>query len=361
MKTLKASIHGATSVRSTQVKSKLSSYKKLQTFFFYMTLIKAENLNKTFRVYKSGEGIKGYLKSFISRDYNEIQAVEDLDLEIGEGEMIGYIGANGAGKSTTVKMLTGILEPTSGKIEVDGRNPNKERRKNAMNIGVVFGQKTQLWWDLPVRESFKLLKEIYEVSDEDYEERINEFDEVLQLSDFWDQPVRKLSLGQKMRCELAAAFLHHPKIVYLDEPTIGLDVAVKERIREFIKKMNEEKNITVMLTTHDIGDIEDLCRRIVVLDEGRKIYDGELESLVDSLEHRRLILDLLNAEKIEIELDGVESIKEEDGRTAIIFNRKQVSASDLMKYILDNYEVNDFELKEPDIEEVVKKVYNEGL
>jgi ABC-2 type transport system ATP-binding protein len=326
-----------------------------------MTLIKAENLNKMFRVYKSGDGIRGYLKSFISRDYEEIHAVEGLNLEIEKGEMIGYIGANGAGKSTTVKMLTGILEPTSGKIEVDGRNPHKERKKNAMNIGVVFGQKTQLWWDLPVKESFKLLKEIYEVSDEKYDKRIEEFDEVLQLSEFWDQPVRKLSLGQKMRCELAAAFLHHPKIVYLDEPTIGLDVAVKERIRNFIKKMNEEKNITVMLTTHDIGDIEDLCERIVVLDKGEKIYDGQLDALVNRLEHRRLVLDLIDGEKIDPDIEGIDRIEEEDGRTSIVFNREQVSASELMKHVLNNYEVNDFELKEPDIEEVVKKVYNEGL
>jgi ABC-2 type transport system ATP-binding protein len=326
-----------------------------------MTLIKAENLNKMFRVYKSGDGIRGYLKSFISRDYEEIHAVEGLNLEIEKGEMIGYIGANGAGKSTTVKMLTGILEPTSGKIEVDGRNPHKERKKNAMNIGVVFGQKTQLWWDLPVKESFKLLKEIYEVSDEKYDKRIEEFDEVLQLSDFWDQPVRKLSLGQKMRCELAAAFLHHPKIVYLDEPTIGLDVAVKERIRNFIKKMNEEKNITVMLTTHDIGDIEDLCERIVVLDKGEKIYDGQLDALVNRLEHRRLVLDLIDGEKMDPDIEGIDRIEEEDGRTSIVFNREQVSASELMKHVLNNYEVNDFELKEPDIEEVVKKVYNEGL
>lgn len=326
-----------------------------------MTLIEAENLNKTFKVYSRGEGIRGYLKSFISRDYREVHAVEDLNLEINEGEIIGYIGSNGAGKSTSVKMLTGILEPSSGKIEVDGRDPHKERKKNAMNIGVVFGQKTQLWWDLPVRESFKLLKEIYEVSDEDYEERIDEFNEVLQLSDFWDQPVRKLSLGQKMRCELAASFLHHPKIVYLDEPTIGLDVAVKERIRDFIKKMNREEKITVMLTTHDIDDIEDLCERIVVLDEGKKIYDGELESLVNRFSSRRLIMDTRSTEPIDLDLEGIQQIDQEDGHIEIVFDREIISASDLMREILDSYDVLDFQIKEPDIESVVKKIYNEGL
>lgn len=324
-----------------------------------MSIIKAENLSKTFRIYQSGEGIRGYLKSFVSRDYEEVHAVEDINLDIESGEMIGYIGANGAGKSTTVKMLTGILEPSSGKIEVNGLNPSKERMKNAMNIGVVFGQKTQLWWDLPVKESFKLLKEIYEVKDEEYEKRIEEFDEVLQLSDFWDQPVRKLSLGQKMRCELAAAFLHHPKIVYLDEPTIGLDVAVKERIRDFIQKMNQDKNITVMLTTHDIDDIEDLCDRLVVLDEGQKIYDGQLEDLVNRFSSRRLVLE--TEDDIEPEIDGIKDIQRPNGRVEIVFDRKIISAPELMKEILERYDVSDFQIKEPDIEAVVKKIYNEGL
>ena len=326
-----------------------------------MSLIKAENLSKTFKIYSQGEGIRGYLKSFVKRDYEEVHAVEGLNLEIDSGEMIGYIGSNGAGKSTTVKMLTGILEPTSGEIEVDGRNPHKHRKKNAMNIGVVFGQKTQLWWDLPVKESFKLLKEIYEVSDEAYDERIEEFNEVLQLDEFWEQPVRKLSLGQKMRCELAAAFLHHPKIVYLDEPTIGLDVAVKERIRDFIRKMNENENITVMLTTHDIGDIEDLCKRIVVLDEGKKIYDGSLDKLVNRFSSRRLVMQVERPEDFELEAEGVKEIKTTEEGLEVVFDREVISASDLMRIILEDYEVQDFQIREPDIEEVVKKVYNEGI
>ena len=326
-----------------------------------MSLIKAENLSKTFEIYSQGEGIRGYLKSFVKRDYEEVHAVEGLNLEIDSGEMIGYIGSNGAGKSTTVKMLTGILEPTSGEIEVDGRDPHKHRKKNAMNIGVVFGQKTQLWWDLPVKESFKLLKEIYEVSDEAYDERIEEFNEVLQLDEFWEQPVRKLSLGQKMRCELAAAFLHHPKIVYLDEPTIGLDVAVKERIRDFIRKMNENENITVMLTTHDIGDIEDLCKRIVVLDEGKKIYDGSLDKLVNRFSSRRLVMQVERPEDFELEAEGVKEIKNAEEGLEVVFDREVISASDLMRIILEDYEVQDFQIREPDIEEVVKKVYNEGI
>lgn len=326
-----------------------------------MALIEAEDLSKTFRVYEQGEGITGYLRSFVSREYREVHAVEDLDLEIESGEMIGYIGPNGAGKSTTVKMLTGILEPSSGRIEVAGLDPHRNRKRNAMNIGVVFGQKTQLWWDLPVKESFRLLKEIYEVSDEDYEERMEEFDDVLQLDEFMETPVRKLSLGQKMRCELAAAFLHHPPIVYLDEPTIGLDVAVKERIRKFIKKMNAEEDTAVMLTTHDIGDIEDLCDRIVVLDEGKKIYDGQLDALVDRFSSRRLLLEIASDEGIELDLDGVTEIEAIEDGIEITFDREVLSASGLMQAVMERYEVNDFHLKEPDIETVIKKIYNEGL
>lgn len=326
-----------------------------------MTLIEAEGLSKTFRVYEQGEGITGYLKSFVSREYREVHAVEDLDLEIESGEMIGYIGPNGAGKSTTVKMLTGILEPSSGRIEVAGLDPHANRKRNAMNIGVVFGQKTQLWWDLPVKESFRLLKEIYEVSDEDYERRMEEFNEVLQLDEFMETPVRKLSLGQKMRCELAAAFLHHPPIVYLDEPTIGLDVAVKERIRKFIKKMNAEEDTAVMLTTHDIGDIEDLCDRIVVLDDGKKIYDGQLDALVDRFSSRRLLLEIASDEGIELDLDGVTDIEATEDGIEITFDREVLSASGLMQAVMERYEVNDFHLKEPDIETVIKKIYNEGL
>ncbi len=334
---------------------------KISPAFNFMSLIKAKDLSKTFKIYSQGEGIRGYLKSFVKRDYEEVHAVEGLNLEIDEGEMIGYIGSNGAGKSTTVKMLTGILEPSSGNIEVDGRDPHRHRKKNAMNIGVVFGQKTQLWWDLPVKESFKLLKEIYEVEDEAYDERIEEFNEVLQLDEFWDQPVRKLSLGQKMRCELAAAFLHHPKIVYLDEPTIGLDVAVKERIRDFIRKMNQQKDITVMLTTHDIGDIEDLCDRIVVLDAGKKIYDGSLDKLVNRFSSRRLVMQINRPEDFELDVDGVKEIKNTEEGLEVVFDREIISASDLMRIILEDYDVQDFQIREPDIEEVVKKVYNEGI
>jgi ABC-2 type transport system ATP-binding protein len=210
-----------------------------------------------------------------------------------------------------------------------------------------------------VRDSFRLLRKIYEVSEEEFDSRMDEFDEVLQLEEFLDTPVRKLSLGQKMRCELAAAFLHEPPIVYLDEPTIGLDVAVKERIRDFVKKMNRERDTTVMLTTHDIGDIEDLCERVVVLDEGRKIYDGELDALVDRFTSRRLVLELEGG--FGIDMDGVLEVEDTEEGYEVVFDREEVSAADLMREVLEDYDVSDFQIREPDIESVVKKIYNEGL
>ncbi|MCJ7450336.1 MAG: ATP-binding cassette domain-containing protein [Candidatus Nanohaloarchaeota archaeon QJJ-9] len=325
-------------------------------------MIQAEGLNKKFKVYKKGEGITGYLKSFIHRDYEEIHAVADLDLEIEKGEIVGYIGANGAGKSTTVKMLTGILEPTSGKVTVNGRDPHKNRIKNAMNIGVVFGQKTQLWWDLPVKESFKLLKEIYEVPDEKYEDRIQRFTEVLDLEEFMEKPVRKLSLGQKMRCELAAAFLHMPPVVYLDEPTIGLDVSVKEKIREFIKEINQEKDIAVMVTSHDLGDIEDLCERIIVLDEGKKIFDGSIEELMSRFSERRIVLDVKGTQEvIQLNNPGIIDIELQDGQVEVVFDKERTNAAELISEILGKYDVADFQIKEPDIKEVVKRIYKEGI
>jgi len=322
-------------------------------------IIEAEGVSKTFKVYSKGGSLREYLKGLVAREYEEVHAVENLDLEIDEGEMVGYIGANGAGKSTTVKMLTGILEPSRGRIEVNGRNPSEERKRNAQDIGVVFGQKTQLWWDLPVRDSFRLLRKIYDVSEEDFEKRMDEFDEVLQLEEFLGTPVRKLSLGQKMRCELAAAFLHEPPVVYLDEPTIGLDVAVKERIREFVKKMNRERDTTVMLTTHDIGDIEDLCDRVVVLDEGQKIYDGQLDALVDRFTSRRLVLELEG--EFSLETEGVLEVEDTEEGYEVVFDREEVSAAELMRGVLEEYDVTDFGIREPDIEAVVKRIYNEGL
>ena len=240
-----------------------------------MSIIEVKNLVKTYKIIEKEDGIKGYFKNLIKPKYNEFTAVKGINFNIEEGELVGYIGENGAGKSTTIKMLTGLLTPTSGKVIVNGIVPNEKRIENNKNIGAVFGQKTQLWWDLPVIESFRLIKKMYKIPENEYRKNLKKFTEILDLANLLEKQVKNLSLGQKMRCEIAATFLHNPKIVYLDEPTIGLDVFVKENIRKFIKDINKEKKTTVILTTHDLKDIEDVCDRIILLDKGQIIYDGE--------------------------------------------------------------------------------------
>ena len=234
-------------------------------------MIEVKNISKEFVSPKKYPGLKGAIKGLFSREKISKKAVDDISFNINDGEIVGYIGSNGAGKSTTIKMMTGILNPTKGECIVNGINPSKKRKENAQNIGVVFGQRTQLWWDLPLSESFTILKEIYKVSNEDYKKRMEFLNEVLELNEFFDRPVRNLSLGQRMRADLGASLLHNPKVLYLDEPTIGLDLVVKDSIRSAIKEINEKYNTTVILTTHDIEDIEELCNRIIIIDNGKKI------------------------------------------------------------------------------------------
>ncbi|MER2254484.1 MAG: ATP-binding cassette domain-containing protein, partial [Priestia megaterium] len=241
--------------------------------------IEVNQLRKEFKAYSSRSGLKGAFRDLFTRNYRVMKAVNDISFTVKQGEMVGYIGENGAGKSTTIKMLTGILTPTSGDITVNGMNPHKEREKFAQTIGVVFGQRSQLWWDIAVQESFRLLKKVYKVSDEDYNAHMEHVIQTLDIGPLLDKPVRKLSLGQRMRCELAAAIIHNPPLLFLDEPTIGLDVLVKLKIRQFLKEINEKYNTTILLTTHDLADIEALCERVVMLDEGSIIYDGSLQKL----------------------------------------------------------------------------------
>src|SRR3954453_3609523 len=241
--------------------------------------IVVEGLRKEFKAYSSRTGLKGAFRDLFTRNYKVVPAVNDINFSVKKGEMVGYIGENGAGKSTTIKMLTGILTPTSGEIIVNGMNPHKERERFVQTIGVVFGQRSQLWWDIAVQESFRLLKKVYKVSDEQYDQHMNHVIKTLDIEPLLDKPVRKLSLGQRMRCELAAALIHNPPLLFLDEPTIGLDVLVKLKIRKFLKEINEKYNTTILLTTHDLSDIEALCERVVMLDEGSIIYDGSLQKL----------------------------------------------------------------------------------
>lgn len=261
-----------------------------------MNVIEVKDLRREFKSYSSRSGLTGAFRDLFTRNYKVFPAVDGISLEVAQGEMVGYIGENGAGKSTTIKMLTGILTPTSGSVTVNGMDPHKQREEFVRTIGVVFGQRSQLWWDIAVQESFRLLKKVYRVPDKQYKEHMGYVIDTLEITDLLDKPVRKLSLGQRMRCELAAALLHNPPLLFLDEPTIGLDVLVKLKIRKFLKEINETYKTTVILTTHDISDIEALCERVVLLDEGKIIYDGKLTDLQgSSIEGKQIEFEFVNS------------------------------------------------------------------
>jgi ABC-2 type transport system ATP-binding protein len=332
-----------------------------------MSFIEVRRLKKQFRQALKGPGLAGAVKHLFAQRYVDKAAVDGIDLDIDEGEAVAYVGPNGAGKSTTIKMLTGILVPTSGTIQVDGIDPYKRRIDNTRKIGAVFGQRTQLWWDIPIVESFSLLKDIYNISQEQYKHNLDTFIELLGLDEFLHLSARKLSLGQRMRADLAAALLHNPKMVYLDEPTIGLDVAVKQKIREFVKAINREHGTTIMLTTHDLGDIEDICKRLVIIDRGQIIYDGTLESVKDRFARERVIhfqvtaADLTGLAGTLERMPGVimESMTEQ--ALSVRFNRLRISASEVVTAVMRFGEVVDFRIDEPGIEHVIKQVYDGRL
>ncbi|MDU0321952.1 ATP-binding cassette domain-containing protein, partial [Clostridium butyricum] len=325
-------------------------------------MIKVCNLTKEFKTNKKYPGFKGAIKSLFSTEYTVTSAVDNMNFEIEEGEVVGYIGSNGAGKSTTIKMMTGILTPTSGKVEVNGIIPYENRTENAMNIGVVFGQRTQLWWDLPLSETFSLLRDIYSVSSEDFKERMKFFNEVLEIDEFMLRPVRTLSLGQRMRADLAASLIHNPKILYLDEPTIGLDVVVKEKVRNAIKQINKKYNTTVILTTHDLEDIEELCDRIIIIDKGVKIYDGSLSEIKEKYGYMTNVSILIKKNELEdkininsyFNLDNNDlNLSDEDGKINITFNKNKISQMEIIQYFMENYILQDFSVKETCIDDII--------
>jgi len=331
-----------------------------------MSLIEVESLSKKFRQAVKEPGLIGAVKHLFTQKYREKLAVDHINFSIEEGEAVAYVGPNGAGKSTTIKMLTGILVPTSGRVTVDGIIPYKNRIENAKKIGVVFGQRTQLWVDLPVIESYSLLKDIYEIPDSVYKQNMEKFTELLGLDDFIHMPGRKLSLGQRMRADLAAALLHNPKIVYLDEPTIGLDIAVKVRIRQFIKQMNREQGTTVMLTTHDLEDIEDICRRLIIIDQGRIIYDGELQAVKDAFARERTIYFQVrgmtgNIAKLVHDMEGAYLESNGEQEFSIRFDRFQIAAGEIISQVMKYAEVIDIRIDEPKIEQVIRRVYDGEL
>ncbi len=346
-------------------------------------IIRAEGLSKTFWVARHRGGALGALRGLVDRGGREVRAVDGVSLAVGRGEVVGYIGPNGAGKSTTIKMLTGILVPSAGEATVDGLVPWRQRKLLARRIGVVFGQRTQLWWDLPLVESLQLLRHVYRVPADRFGANLAAFRELLDLDPFLDTPVRQLSLGQRMRGDLAAALLHDPPILYLDEPTIGLDVVAKAKVRDFLAEANRERGVTVLLTTHDLADVEHLCRRLVIIDRGRLLYDGGVAEIRERYgTHRTLVVDLdpddatatagdggsagqseghRGAASLALGVAGAEEVRAEGRRHWVRFDRRVVSAADLIAAVAARHRVRDVAIEEPAIEEIVRRIYEVGL
>ena len=325
-----------------------------------MKIISVNNLSKTFKKPIRGEGLRGMIKTLFSRKYEEVRAVDGISFDIDEGEIVGYIGANGAGKSTTIKMMCGILHPTGGSVSVCGMDFEKNRQKINRQMGVVFGQKTQLWWDIPLVETFKILKSIYEVPDEEYNERFDYLCELLDMKPFLTQTVRSLSLGQRMRADFAAALIHSPKIVYLDEPTIGLDVLVKDKIRGAIKELNRKYNITVILTTHDMKDIEQLCNRIIIIDKGKILYDGSLANIKYRFGNTKTVFIPSNVTLDEEDLKGRFknlSVDRAEDKIAVKFSQDEVNLDDFLLHIINTYHIKDFKIEDISIEDITKELY----
>ncbi len=326
-------------------------------------IIRANRLTKTFRTRRRKDGVMGTLASLFSREYDDKVAVSDVSFDLDAGELVGYIGPNGAGKSTTIKMLTGILVPTSGECVVNGIVPWKDRTGNGRQIGVVFGQRTQLYWDLPLRESYELLRAIYGIPKDVYAKNLREFSDILGLDEFMRTPVRQLSLGQRMRGDFAAAMLHEPRVVFLDEPTIGLDVVAKEAIRGFIGRTNRERGTTFILTTHDLNDVEKLCERIIIIDHGQKLYDGSVEAIKRRYgRERRLTAEIVDyCQECDIDIRGVRLVSVEGTRITFEFDRTTVRADELIVALAARYELKDVTVAEPELETIIREIYMKGL
>lgn len=323
--------------------------------------ITVTNLEKHFKVYRHRRGFWGTLRNLTTREYTLVRAVDGISFEIQKGELVGYIGPNGAGKSTTIKMLAGLLVPSGGELWVNGRVPWRKRRSHVAQIGAVFGQRTTLWWDLPVIESLDLLQHIYRIPPDRFRQNLAEFRDLLELDPFLHTPVRSLSLGQRMRADICAALLHDPALLFLDEPTIGLDVVAKERIRQFIQHINRQRGVTIILTTHDLSDVEKLCERVMVIDRGRLLFDGELAALRDLFGgQRELVVEF--AELYQNISVGGAQVAEQDGQWAVYrFERDAVTASELISRLSAHYRIRDLSVREPDIESTVRRIYEERL
>jgi viologen exporter family transport system ATP-binding protein len=339
-----------------------------------MSLIHIENLSKQFKILNRREGLSGAFRDLFSGNYRTVDAVAGISFDIEAGEIVGYIGPNGAGKSTTIKMMTGILKPTAGAIQVNGLAPYDNRIHQAQIMGVVFGQRSQLWWDLPVIESFKILKEIYNVDQKTFDRHMNLFNDLVGLSALYSQQVRTLSLGQRMLCDITASFLHNPQVVFLDEPTIGLDISIKAKIRSVIKELNSERNTTIILTTHDLGDVEALCQRIIIIDKGKILYDGDIKkvnALFGAYRTLKLQIDDFNEKTIQLlkeklcdqfgEDNGITVAETEESWTDVTIDQARTPLSDILNFVMSNFKVDDIRIVEISMENVVRKVYDGAL
>lgn len=324
-----------------------------------MSFINVDCISKTFKVAKRNSGLKAALKSFFKREYTYIDAVKNVSFSIEKGEIVGYIGPNGAGKSTTIKMLSGILLPTAGNIRVNGLDPFKDRKKYVSNIGVVFGQRSQLSWDIPAEDTFDLLKNIYDLSDKEYQKTKTELVNLLNIQEVMKQPVRSLSLGQRMRCEIAASLLHKPKILFLDEPTIGLDAESKKIVRDFIKKLNKNHKTTVILTTHDMTDIEALAKRIILIGKGELLYDGTLSNLKKKYGSYKEVLVSTNEKIDKIRLKGIIKKSKNINGYSFIIDSNVLSLSKLLNNLSLKYVINDIDIKNESIDDVILKLYHD--
>lgn len=324
-----------------------------------MSFINVDCISKTFKVAKRNSGLKAALKSFFKREYTYIDAVKNVSFSIEKGEIVGYIGPNGAGKSTTIKMLSGILLPTAGNIRVNGLDPFKDRKKYVSNIGVVFGQRSQLSWDIPAEDTFDLLKDIYDLSDKEYQKTKTELVNLLNIQEVMKQPVRSLSLGQRMRCEIAASLLHKPKILFLDEPTIGLDAESKKIVRDFIKKLNKNHKTTVILTTHDMTDIEALAKRIILIGKGELLYDGTLSNLKRKYGSYKEVLVSTNEKIDKIRLKGIIKKSKNINGYSFIIDSNVLSLSKLLNNLSLKYVINDIDIKNESIDDVILKLYHD--
>lgn len=325
-----------------------------------MDIIQVKDLSKEYKIVRRDSGIKNAFKSFIKREYRIVRAVDKVSFSIKKGEIVGYIGPNGAGKSTTIKMLSGILKPDEGIINIMGMDPTVDRIKYVKEIGVVFGQKSQLWWDIPAEDSFDLLKDIYKIPVDEYEKNKQELVKILHLEEIIKSPVRQLSLGERMKCELVASLLHSPKILFLDEPTIGLDAISKVIVRDFIKKINKLRKITVILTTHDMADIESLTDRLIMIGHGKKLYDGSVKDIKKKYSNEKIVEVIYEGIlKDKIVNDKIDILEESQGLIRMKIDTRKIMVSDIVRKYSEVCEIKDINVIETGIDDIIYKLYKE--